>query len=72
MAKDNMRNGIGWYGFIGVITTSTTDKSLMGSVKLEDELVQVTEFQSLWKAYCFVLPLLQILGGTLKVYLKSD
>ena len=28
MAKDKMWNGIGWYGFIGVITTSTTDISL--------------------------------------------
>ena len=27
-AKDKMWNGIGWYGFIGVITTSTTDISL--------------------------------------------
>ena len=29
MAKDKMWNGIGWYEFIGVITTSTTDISLM-------------------------------------------
>ena len=28
-AKDKMWNGIGWYGFIGVITTSTTDISLL-------------------------------------------
>ena len=28
MAKNKMWNGIGWYGFIGVITTSTTDISL--------------------------------------------
>ena len=28
MAKDKMWNGIGWLGFIGVITTSTTDISL--------------------------------------------
>ena len=28
MAKDKMWNGIGWYGFICVITTSTTDISL--------------------------------------------
>ena len=28
-AKDKMWNGIGWYGFIGVITTSTTNLSLM-------------------------------------------
>ena len=27
-AKDKMWNGIGWCGFIGVITTSTTDISL--------------------------------------------
>ena len=27
-AKDKMWNGIGWYGFIGLITTSTTDISL--------------------------------------------
>ena len=27
-AKDKMWNGIDWYGFIGVITTSTTDISL--------------------------------------------
>ena len=31
MAKD--KNGIGWYGFIGVITTSTTDISLTIDVK---------------------------------------
>ena len=29
MAKDKMWNSIGWYGFIGVITTSTTDISLI-------------------------------------------
>ena len=29
-AKDKMWNGIGWYGFIGIITTSTTDISLRG------------------------------------------
>ena len=28
MAKDKMWNGIDWYGFIGGITTSTTDISL--------------------------------------------
>ena len=28
MAIDKMWNGIGWYGFIGVITTSTADISL--------------------------------------------
>ena len=28
MAEDKMWNGIGWYGFIGVITTSTTNISL--------------------------------------------
>ena len=28
-AKDKMWNGIGWYGFIGVITASTTDISLI-------------------------------------------
>ena len=28
MAKDKMWNGIGWYEFIGVLTTSTTDISL--------------------------------------------
>ena len=29
MAEDKMWDGIGWYGFIGVITTSTTDINLM-------------------------------------------
>ena len=28
MAEDKIWNGIGWYGFIGVITASTTDISL--------------------------------------------
>ena len=38
-----MWNGIGWYGFIGVITTSTTDISLvMGVISNECEL---------WKIY---------------------
>ena len=27
LAKDKMWNGSGWYGFIGVISTSTTDMS---------------------------------------------
>ena len=34
MAKDKMWNGIGWYEFIGVITTSTTDISL--TLRLHD------------------------------------
>ena len=33
-AKDKMWNGIGWYGFIDVITTSTTDISLVIPLKV--------------------------------------
>ena len=38
MAKDKMRNGIGWYGFIGEITTSTTDVSLGLFIKCFNQL----------------------------------
>ena len=34
MAKEKIWNGIGRYGFIGVITTSTTDISLLKNANI--------------------------------------
>ena len=37
MVLDKIWNGIGWYGFIGVITTSTTDISLVLTILPKQE-----------------------------------
>ena len=34
LAEDKMWNGSGWYGFIGAISTSTTDISLQSRLQI--------------------------------------
>ena len=54
-----MWNGIGWYGFIGVITTSTTD------ISLHNILSVCIYYLSLFQVQCY-LPLSIINNGVPK------
>ena len=76
-AKDKMWNGIGWHGFIGVITTSTTDISLSLSLIFVLQKVPVSSWslsqrRSLSstsqnpKADCFMRPQMVIDYGSFK------
>ena len=60
-AKDKMWNGIGWYGFIGVITSSTTDISLISACDIKSAHFlqsgipeQFSNFLSLYNVPCYL------------------